>query len=73
MDAASYVFVTDEPPLGPPLCHFILSQWTVHTLTLIYNPLYNRNAWPLTRFPNCLNHGQFFPATDEKVKNGHEI
>ena len=23
--------------------------------------------------PNCLNNGQFFPVTDEKVKNGHEI
>ena len=31
---------------------------------------------PLTHVPNCennLDNGQFFPATDEKVKNGHEL
>ena len=52
-----------------------LSRQTVHTLNLVQTSLQRQR--PLQRVPSCqnnlFNNGQFFSATDENVKNSHDI
>ena len=52
-----------------------LSRQTVHTLNLVQTSLQRQR--PLQRVPSCqnnlFNNSQFFSATDEKVKNSHDI
>ena len=52
-----------------------LSWQTVHTLNLVQTSLQRQR--PLQRVPSCqnnlFNNGQFLSATDEKVKNSHDI